>query len=77
MAVGRVARNMAKDDSPCVRNCCINEEDICLGCFRSFDEILQWSASSEQQKQTVLDLTKVRRTEHRRRYPSLTSSDKE
>ncbi|MEO1926243.1 MAG: DUF1289 domain-containing protein, partial [Gammaproteobacteria bacterium] len=21
--------------SPCVRNCCLNEDDICLGCRRS------------------------------------------
>ncbi|MCK5359347.1 MAG: DUF1289 domain-containing protein, partial [Gammaproteobacteria bacterium] len=20
--------------SPCVDNCCLNEEDVCMGCFR-------------------------------------------
>jgi predicted Fe-S protein YdhL (DUF1289 family) len=28
--------------SPCVRNCCLNEDDICLGCRRSLSEIIAW-----------------------------------
>ncbi|MBL4783401.1 MAG: DUF1289 domain-containing protein [Porticoccaceae bacterium] len=54
--------------SPCVRNCCLNEEDICLGCFRSLDEILTWRAASNKQRQAVLDLTLSRRDNHRRKY---------
>jgi predicted Fe-S protein YdhL (DUF1289 family) len=40
--------------SPCVRNCCLDEQDICLGCFRSLDEILQWGAASEASKLEML-----------------------
>lgn len=28
--------------SPCVRNCCLDENDICLGCYRSLSETLNW-----------------------------------
>jgi predicted Fe-S protein YdhL (DUF1289 family) len=42
-------------ESPCVRNCCLDDQDMCLGCFRMLDEILIWStASSKQQLDIVL-----------------------
>jgi len=47
--------------SPCVRNCCLNEDDICLGCFRAIDEICQWSQLDGQSRLGIL-----RRAEERR-----------
>ena len=41
-------------NSPCVRNCCLNEQDVCLGCFRLLDEITGWAAMTDQQRQQVL-----------------------
>jgi predicted Fe-S protein YdhL (DUF1289 family) len=52
---------MATTISPCVRNCCLNEQDICLGCFRSLDEIRQWNASTEALKVQVICLAEARR----------------
>ncbi|WP_448547341.1 DUF1289 domain-containing protein [Thalassotalea fusca] len=40
--------------SPCVRNCCLNEDDICLGCFRHIDEIVAWQSLTNEGKQAVL-----------------------
>ncbi|WP_019529614.1 DUF1289 domain-containing protein [Dasania marina] len=40
--------------SPCIRNCCLNHKDICIGCLRSLDEILLWGKASEQQKVDIL-----------------------
>lgn len=40
--------------SPCVRNCCLDDDDICLGCGRSLREITQWSAASKDVKQMIL-----------------------
>ncbi|MFM2480239.1 DUF1289 domain-containing protein [Celerinatantimonas sp. YJH-8] len=40
--------------SPCIRHCTLSEHDICLGCFRSLDEILQWRSLSDEQRQQVL-----------------------
>ncbi|MGZ8238953.1 MAG: DUF1289 domain-containing protein [Methylobacter sp.] len=56
--------------SPCVRNCCLNEENVCLGCFRSIDEIIQWSGATEQQKQEILNLANARKIDHRLKYGS-------
>ncbi len=39
---------------PCVRNCCLDEADICMGCFRSLEEILAWHQASESEKQNIL-----------------------
>jgi predicted Fe-S protein YdhL (DUF1289 family) len=42
--------NQSQDNiaSPCIRNCCLNEEDICLGCFRSITEIINWTQVDEK-----------------------------
>ncbi len=48
-------------ESPCIRSCCLNNEDICLGCFRSLDEITGWSYKSDVEKQTVLDYATQRK----------------
>ncbi len=49
-------------ESPCIRQCCLNNEDICLGCFRALDEITQWSYYSNTEKQSVLDHATQRKT---------------
>jgi len=41
-------------ESPCVRNCCLDDDDICMGCFRSLDEIKDWSSCTDQIKLSVL-----------------------
>lgn len=42
-------------ESPCVRNCCLDDNNICLGCYRSLEEITGWSnANGEQRKQILL-----------------------
>ncbi len=40
--------------SPCISVCVLNEEDICEGCYRSAEEITDWSELTEQQKSDVL-----------------------
>jgi len=47
--------NAQKKLSPCIRNCCLNEKDICLGCFRHLDEITGWQRFTEQEKLAILD----------------------
>ncbi|NQY36910.1 MAG: DUF1289 domain-containing protein [Alteromonadaceae bacterium] len=40
--------------SPCIRNCCLDLEDYCLGCFRHLDEITGWRECSIKEKQAIL-----------------------
>lgn len=39
--------------SPCVRNCCLNAQDICMGCGRLLSEITSWMDFTEEQKRVV------------------------
>jgi len=41
-------------ESPCIRNCCLNQQNICLGCFRHLDEIIGWRSFSAEKKQLIL-----------------------
>ena len=42
----------ARPASPCIRVCHL-EEDTCLGCRRTLDEIARWSRMSEAEKARV------------------------
>ena len=48
-------------DSPCVRNCCLDDADICLGCARSLQEITRWGAASNADKLVILAAAQERR----------------
>lgn len=48
-------------DNPCVRNCCLDEKDVCIGCGRTLQEITGWHGFSDQEKEQVLQLAKARR----------------
>ncbi len=39
---------------PCRRNCCLDQQDICLGCGRSLTEITGWHQADEQQKLQII-----------------------
>jgi len=54
-------------ESPCVRNCCLNEADICVGCFRSLEEITRWSMVGNEVKTQILQKTAERRFAQQRR----------
>lgn len=46
-----------KELSPCIRNCCLDENDICVGCYRHILEIIGWqNKSTNQRKLTVREL---------------------
>ncbi|QIR14392.1 DUF1289 domain-containing protein [Shewanella aestuarii] len=46
--------------SPCIRQCCLDQQDICLGCHRSLKEILSWQNLTETQKADLVETLKAR-----------------
>lgn len=40
--------------SPCISVCQMNEDNICVGCFRSLDEIREWFQADNSKKQQIL-----------------------
>ena len=53
--------------SPCVRQCCLNNDDICLGCFRSLEEIRNWTEVDEQTRQRFLTNAKCREKDYQQK----------
>jgi len=53
--------------SPCVRNCCLDEQDVCMGCGRSLDEIRVWSESGDAERVKILERSTQRRAEREAR----------
>jgi predicted Fe-S protein YdhL (DUF1289 family) len=50
-----------------VRNCCLDDDDVCLGCGRRIDEIVRWHAAPEAERATILEAAGARLAERRRR----------
>jgi len=48
------------EDLPCVRKCCLDDNNICLGCFRSLDEIVQWHVASNHERIVILQNARQR-----------------
>lgn len=41
--------------SPCVSICALDENDVCVGCLRSGDEISRWGSMSAGEKISTLE----------------------
>lgn len=40
--------------SPCVSVCALDENDLCIGCHRTGDEILRWTRMTNEERREVL-----------------------
>ncbi len=40
--------------SPCVSICALDERDICVGCYRSAEEITDWYMANREEKEAIL-----------------------
>ncbi|EHY77832.1 DUF1289 domain-containing protein [Stutzerimonas stutzeri] len=40
--------------SPCVSLCALDEDDLCVGCQRSADEIRRWGLMGNEERREVL-----------------------
>ncbi|MBU2871208.1 DUF1289 domain-containing protein [Colwellia sp. E2M01] len=55
------SKNIRLKDSPCVRNCCLDASDICVGCYRHLDEITGWQSYSSLEKEKIIQVCQQRR----------------
>jgi predicted Fe-S protein YdhL (DUF1289 family) len=51
--------------SPCIRNCCLDDDLTCLGCFRSLDEIKEWGIVDDHRRRGILENATRRRAAYR------------
>jgi predicted Fe-S protein YdhL (DUF1289 family) len=51
--------------SPCVRDCCLDDAEVCMGCGRTLQDILRWHAASDEEREAILVAAKARVAERR------------
>ena len=49
--------------SPCVGVCVLNERDVCVGCYRSSEEIVDWFMADAERKRDILARAEQRRSD--------------
>lgn len=54
--------------SPCTRVCCLDDQNVCLGCGRTLDEIRRWSQMSDAERVKVNELARARHAVTEQRY---------
>jgi len=64
-----MANDIKNIESPCIRNCCLDENDICLGCYRSLSEITGWGQAGSKRRHVIL-LNAKKREEGANKIPS-------
>ncbi|MCK7549460.1 DUF1289 domain-containing protein [Marinobacter koreensis] len=47
-------KSSEKVRSPCVSVCALDENDLCIGCHRTGDEILRWTRMTNEERREVL-----------------------
>lgn len=52
---------MASPQSPCIGVCTLSREKVCVGCFRSLDEIAVWPAASDARREQIVAAARERR----------------
>jgi predicted Fe-S protein YdhL (DUF1289 family) len=55
--------------SPCIRNCQLDDNDICIGCHRSLDEVKSWRLDSIERRHEILLNADQRRAKRPQRLP--------
>ncbi len=54
--------------SPCIRNCCLDEDNVCMGCGRTLAEIVAWGTASDADKQAILARSRERARQRAERF---------
>ena len=46
--------------SPCISVCVLNTDDICMGCYRSAEEVTDWFMANAEKKRDILQRAQQR-----------------
>lgn len=56
--------------SPCVRQCTLNDDDVCMGCGRTLDDITGWWAMNDADKAACVARGRERLVQMHRPLPA-------
>lgn len=46
--------------SPCVDRCCLDDDDVCLGCGRHVQEIIEWGNAANERRLAIREAARAR-----------------
>lgn len=44
--------------SPCIKKCKLNKDGVCVGCFRTIEEIKSWICLNDDEKKQIINRVK-------------------
>ena len=47
--------------SPCIDICELDDDNICVGCYRSIEEIVDWGMLDDTEKSVIIELANTRK----------------
>ena len=50
----RVSGSTQPVKSPCIEVCSLNDQDVCIGCYRTANEIIEWFSAPDERKREIL-----------------------
>lgn len=53
--------NVSAVASPCINHCVLNDSDVCVGCYRTLQEIGGWSMTTDEEKRQIPQRCEQRR----------------
>lgn len=68
--MSEVEQPSAEVASPCVGICRVDGEDMCLGCGRMIDEIMEWPRASDPRRRDIVNRAVERLADRVRQYPA-------
>jgi uncharacterized protein len=54
--------------SPCVRSCCLDDDDVCIGCGRALHEIVAWGTADDAARRSILERSRERMARRAERH---------
>jgi hypothetical protein len=54
--------------SPCVRSCCLDDDDVCIGCGRALHEIVAWGTADDATRRAILERSRARVAQRAQRH---------
>ena len=58
---GKLSVTSPAISSPCISICALDENDVCMGCYRTGDEITDWFVADDERKREILKACEARR----------------
>ena len=50
--------------SPCIDVCKLDDDDVCIGCHRTWKEIINWMGYSEEERAEIMGRVEGQRGKH-------------